>query len=472
MSNNQWDVIVVGAGSAGMPLAICAAERGARVLVLDGNDHLGGQLHWSSGQLSAAGTRLQAAKGIHDTPELHLADAVRISRGTVSVPHLKPVIDGCAATLHWLLDAGYAVMPDHPIIYHAHEPYSIPRTYFGPNAAVGIFEALMPMYRRQEAMGRLVTRLGTKVTELLQEGSRGVTGVRWHSSGSSGVETGHNVVLATGGFARNAAKFEKYTGYPLFSWCSEHSQGLGHDLGLAAGGVLKHGDKYLCTFAGIHNPKRPDQCMVLTHMTPQLRQPWELFVNLEGRRFMREDEPSVDRREHILQEQTQMSFWAIYDQGVVETADRPFFFGLTADELRPLWNTHASFRSADTLTGLAERCALHPAALESAVTQYNTAVAAGRDDTFGRRHLPAAVGRKAPFYAVLHHGISVVGWAGLDTDPECRVLDRKGQPVQNLFAVGEVRGFGLMNGNAFVGGMGLQPALTMGRLLGQKLLQW
>ena len=64
MNETIWDVIVIGAGSAGMPLAICAAERGGRVLVLDGNDHLGGQLHWSSGQLSAAGTRLQAAKGI------------------------------------------------------------------------------------------------------------------------------------------------------------------------------------------------------------------------------------------------------------------------------------------------------------------------------------------------------------------------------------------------------------------------
>jgi succinate dehydrogenase/fumarate reductase flavoprotein subunit len=472
MNQTTWDVIVVGAGSAGMPLAICAAERGGRVLVLEGNDHLGGQLHWSSGQLSAAGTRIQKAKGIHDTPELHLADALRISRGTVDAAAIQPVIDGCADTLHWLLDAGYEVLPEHPIVYYAHEPYQVARTYFGPNAAVGIYDTLLPMYRRQEATGRLTTRLNTLVTGLVRDAAGAVAGVRWQAGAESGEARGRNVVLATGGFARNPEKFLEYTGYPLYSWCSEHSQGRGHDLGLAAGGVLKHGDKYLCTFAGMQNPKRPDQYMVLTNLTPQLRQPWELYVNLEGRRFMREDDPSVDAREHALLKQPRMSFWAVYDQGIVEAATKPFFFGLTPDELAPLWNVHATFRSADSIDLLAERCDMDAGNLDASVEQFNAAVLSRRDPVFGREHMPLKVGSKGPYYAVLHHGISVVGWAGLDTDPECRVLDGAGRAIGNLYAVGEVRGFGLMNGNAFLGGMGLQPALTMGRLLGQKLLRW
>ncbi len=472
MSEQIWDVIVVGAGSAGMPLAICAGLRGANVLVIEGNDHLGGQLHWSSGQLSAAGTRLQATKGIHDTPALHLADALRISRGTVSEAALKPVIDGCADTLQWLLDAGYAVMSEHPITYFAHEPYQIPRTYFGPAAAVGIYDALLPLYRAQTAAGKLTTRLNTMVSALLQDSTGAVSGVHWKSGRETGEAHGRNVVLATGGFARNPKKFLEYTGYPLYSWCSEHSQGRGHDLGLAAGGVLKHGDKYLCTFAGIHNPKRTDQYMVLTNLTPQLRQPWEMYVNLEGRRFMREDDPSVDAREHALLRQSKMSFWAVYDQGIVDAAAKPFFFGLTPAELNPLWNVHASFRSADSLLLLAERCDLNAETLSASAEGLNASVALGKDTAFGREHLPLKLGTRGPYYAVLHHGISVVGWAGLDTDPNCRVLNAKGGAIGNLYAVGEVRGFGLMNGNAFIGGMGLQPALTMGRLLGQKLLRW
>ncbi|MFM8518497.1 MAG: FAD-dependent oxidoreductase, partial [Nevskiaceae bacterium] len=48
-SRPRFDVIVIGAGSAGLPLAIRAAERGARVLQLEVDLRIGGTLHWSSG---------------------------------------------------------------------------------------------------------------------------------------------------------------------------------------------------------------------------------------------------------------------------------------------------------------------------------------------------------------------------------------------------------------------------------------
>ncbi|MDW8258658.1 MAG: FAD-dependent oxidoreductase [Gammaproteobacteria bacterium] len=473
----HYDIVVIGAGSAGMPLAICAAARGARVLVVENNDRLGGQLHWSSGQLSAAGSRLQAAKGIADSPDAHLQDALRISRGTADAAALRPVIDGAADTLHWLLDNGYEVLPEHPIVYFAHEPYSVPRTYFGPDKALGILRALEPQYRAQERAGRIRTLLRTRAVALIGDAERGIRGVRFApvqpdgtlDLSAPGEALARYTVLATGGYARDPEKFLRWTGYPLYSWCSEHSRGWGHDLGLAVGGVLRHGEKFLCTFAGIASPKEPGQYHVLTHLTPQWRQPWELYVNLLGERFVREDEPSVDAREHALLGQPRLSFWAIYDQGIVEAAAQPFFFGLTPQELEPLWNAHASFRSAMQLDALAERCAIEPAVLQRTLREYNEAVARRHDPQFGRQHLPAPIGRKPPFYAVLHHGISVVGWAGLATDPDCRVLDGAGRPIPGLYAVGEVRGFGLMNGNAFIGGMGLQPALTMGRLLGQRL---
>ena len=59
-----WDVIVVGAGTAGMPLAIFAAKRGARVLVLEQAATVGGTLPVSAGQVSAAGTRPDPAVSV------------------------------------------------------------------------------------------------------------------------------------------------------------------------------------------------------------------------------------------------------------------------------------------------------------------------------------------------------------------------------------------------------------------------
>ena len=55
LSPSLYDVIIVGAGTSGLPAAICAAERGARVLVVEAAADIGGTLHWSSAQMSAAG---------------------------------------------------------------------------------------------------------------------------------------------------------------------------------------------------------------------------------------------------------------------------------------------------------------------------------------------------------------------------------------------------------------------------------
>jgi fumarate reductase flavoprotein subunit len=67
-------------------------------------------------------------------------------------------------------------------------------------------------------------------------------------------------------------------------------------------------------------------------------------------------------------------------------------------------------------------------------------------------------------------GITVVSPAGLNADGQLRVLGADGKPIPNLYAAGEVLGFTRLSGAAFVGGMSLTPAMTLGRLLGQSLL--
>ena len=81
MSANVYDLIIVGAGTAGIPCAVAAAENGAKVLLLDKADDIGGSLHTSGGHMSAAGTRRQKEKGIVDSVESHRADIDRISNG-------------------------------------------------------------------------------------------------------------------------------------------------------------------------------------------------------------------------------------------------------------------------------------------------------------------------------------------------------------------------------------------------------
>ena len=76
-----FDVVVVGAGTAGLPTTLSALGHGLRVLVLEKEDRIGGTLWITGASYSAAGTRLQKQKGIEDSPEAHFEDANAIGHG-------------------------------------------------------------------------------------------------------------------------------------------------------------------------------------------------------------------------------------------------------------------------------------------------------------------------------------------------------------------------------------------------------
>ena len=66
-------------------------------------------------------------------------------------------------------------------------------------------------------------------------------------------------------------------------------------------------------------------------------------------------------------------------------------------------------------------------------------------------------------------GWTLVSFAGLAVNKNLQVIKSSGEPIQNLFAVGEVIGAGATSGNAYVNGMLVTPAITFGRLLGENI---
>ena len=110
--NPHYDVIIVGAGTAGIPVAIFAARRGGRVLLLDAAPRIGGTLFLSTGQMSAAGTQLQQAKGIEDSAELHFDDVMRISQNTADAELVRLAVNEAAPTFDWLMEGGFEPFPE------------------------------------------------------------------------------------------------------------------------------------------------------------------------------------------------------------------------------------------------------------------------------------------------------------------------------------------------------------------------
>ena len=266
----------------------------------------------------------------------------------------------------------------------------------------------------------------------------------------------------------------------------EQSQGTGIKIALEAGAELWGTDDFMPTFAGVQSLDEPKTYALATVTTPQVRRPWEIYVTRAGRRFVAEDNPSVDEREHALRRLPDLTFWAIYDAVIARDAP-PFFVDVDSTHLddsgsgavtRPGERFEKAFDvpdldgfvRADTLKELAEITGIDAVGLSSSVDEYNAAVASG-SDPLGRTHMPRALATP-PYYAVRHHGIAVVSFAGLAIDEQLRVLAKDGKPVPNLYAAGEILGKSLLSGRSFVGGMSLLPAITFARIIGQSSLQW
>lgn len=251
--------------------------------------------------------------------------------------------------------------------------------------------------------------------------------------------------------------------------------GTGIELARRLGAVVRGSEHFVPGFAAVEHPEEPGRYYLFTDTTPQSRLPWEIYVATDGRRFMAEDLPSVDDREHALMQRPDLTFWAIYDQRIADEA--PWFFAneivarLSKDQVAAAFaKRHPSFVQAATIDELAERTALPVPVLRQTITTYNQAVATGRD-ALGRQHLPRAIER-APFYAVKHGGLSAVSFAGLAVDESLRVIREDGKPIPSIYAAGEILGFALLNGGSYCSGMGITPALTFGRLLGQRISHW
>jgi fumarate reductase flavoprotein subunit len=190
-------------------------------------------------------------------------------------------------------------------------------------------------------------------------------------------------------------------------------------------------------------------------------------VDRHGRRWIAEDEPSIDRKERVLAGVDRMTFWMVFDARALRES-RPMVHGWSPAELDARCGHRRGVHRAGDLAGLARLAGIDPDGLTGEVARYKAAVAAGADAAFGRRHLPAPIA-EPPFYAVENRPVTLITFAGLDVDTRLRVRREGGRAIPGLYAVGEVIGSAAVNGNAFCSGMCLTPALAFGRLVGRRL---
>jgi fumarate reductase flavoprotein subunit len=465
----DFDVIVVGAGAAGIPAAIEAARAGARVAVVEKTTQIGGGLLVSGGHFSGAGTRRQTALGIEDGPEAHLEDVMAISHGLAERELVRIAVEEATRTVDWLDELGFPFAPNTPTVWYSHEPYRVARTYWGPNNGRSVLETMRPAFDQAIASGGVKLLLECPMTELITAG-RAVVGLLASSPQGTLELRAPAVILASGGYAANLELLGRDVpdARPLVTGAPPHATGDGRIAAAAVGVAVRDGRHQLGNPGGIETQpgsQRVDVRKVTVALSPQYRTPREITVNEHGERFVAEDEPSVDLRERRLAAQPGQRAWTVFDERAIP--GDPLVPGWGEAGLRAAAAAGWQAWSAPSVAELAVLAGIDPVGLSSTVEGWNRAVSGGGDAlgrTTGMHPIQAP-----PFYALRWHATHLVSFGGLMVDLQMRALDGEGRVVEGLWIVGEAVGVAALMGDAFAGGMCVTPAISLGRRVGAQL---
>ena len=447
---SDYDVVVVGAGAAGLSAAISAADEGARVLLVEADTRVGGSSRLSGGHFYAAGTPLQAAAGVEDSADAMFEHYMTLNQWLVRPEVVRRYCDESADAFVWLRELGVEFAVDG--LYRSGVG-STPRGHQPAGAGERVIEVLDAQASRRD----IDLVLDSRVDELLLDKNGGVCGVVTNGAQASCGA----VVLATGGFGANDELLARHYPQALkagpWSWYigSPHARGDGLRLGEAAGAALDGHNRGLLLVS-------PGFSRDLEVLLPG----WVILVNQRGQRFTDETAPYTVLSGLI--DAQDGPVFAVFDEAARRSAKPgPGNQAYWVNEVLEKQAASGFVARADTLEALAERVAVHAGALAGTVARYNADVAEGVDRAFFKRAGSAMTPLvEPPFYAAeLRNAIICWTGTGLRINADCEVLDTNERRLPGLYAAGET--VGSLHGDRYVGGGGsFGPCIVFGRIAG------
>ena len=440
----EADVVVVGAGAAGLCAAVSAMENGARVVVLEKQGITGGATARSGGKIVAAGTKWQEAQGIHDTPDMMMDFFRSVGEGMLNEKLLRNYSDNAAELMYWMEDRGVKFQ-DVEAIQGSIETWRVHNPAGGGGQVSGGSgngaQITTPLTGAAEKAGAQFV-YNCRAEELLVDGKNTVVGVKGtQKDGSTVTVNAKSVILCTGGYASNREKMA------IYDECSK-----GYSTLVPAGNV---GDGLaMATAIGAKEEVSPATQVIYISMTCGLgiKEEAGLIVNARGERVVNE----YTYQYHVGQGIAQSG--CSYGYYIASAADpnKSAQFGMTLD----------STPHAPTAAELAEKIGVDPAVLQATVDRYNVLCAKGEDEDFGKpAHKMIPV--EGELYAFRLDPSVTVTYGGLVIDEDARVLDTNDKPITGLYAAGEVAFSGLCGREYPSCGLAVGTAAYFGKVAGE-----
>ncbi|MFR6474373.1 MAG: flavocytochrome c [Faecalibacterium sp.] len=482
------DVVIVGAGGAGMTAAITAAAEGKSVVIVESQPMVGGNSVRATGGMNAGKTVYQdenefgesagvektlktAAEkyadnetitalaktvseqwaeyqknptGYFDSVELMELDTMIGGKGINDPALVETLCANSADAIDWL--------DEHGITLHNVSSFggaSVKRIHRPVNdegKVVSVGSYMIPLLEENCKKAGVQILLNTTANEILTDANGAAVGVK--ATGSTGETVTVNakaVVLTTGGFGANLDMVVKYKP-ELKGFMTTNAagiQGQGIEMAEAIGAATVDMDQIQ-----IHPTVEANTAALITE---GLRGDGAVLINAEGKRFIDE----VGTRDVVSAAeiaQTGSYSWLVVDQAMTDNSSV----------------IQGYIKKGYTVTGatyeeLAKAMGVDEAALAETMNNWNGYVEAKNDPDFGRTSFANPL-NTAPYYAIkvtagVHHTMG-----GLKINPNTEVLDTNGNVIPGLFAAGEITG-GVHGANR-LGGNAVADFTVFGRIAG------
>lgn len=449
------DVVVVGAGIAGLSAALAAKEAGAEVIVIDKMPMAGGTTLVAGGILVSVGSELFAENRLEsDNLEDMLAywknrqAKSGVESGYPDYDRLASVLSDTGETVDWLVanDVAFDSQP-----YAASSAYPMALANGGGAGLISMLVASV------EARGVKVI-LNCKGTALVTDENGAVVGVKAETETENITFHADSVILATGGISQNEELVAKYSpkltraGLVPTSAVSHTGDGFLMALEVGAGTF----DVFATPLFNI----TVDPALVGGGALSIYSQ---LGVNANGDRFANEAAAAGwDVMDHTASDMIQdgnAPFWYIYDSANADVA-----------ALLEAGAADGVVAKGETIEELALNMHVYTANLKKSYDAYSAAVAAGEDAEFGKPAMFLTPIAQAPFYAVKVYPTTFGSAGGVTTTEEGRVTRQDGTVIPGLYAAGEMSNRYFYNENYILAAsLGLYS--TMGRRAGTAAAQ-
>ena len=437
------DVVVIGAGGAGVAAAVEACDAGAKVVLLEKMPAIGGTTATSQGLVGGYESKFTKEMDVHYTFEEMYQNLMSNASYRLDPKLTGITIEKSGETIDWMADRlgmnFYQVTVGYGPLTMMH---------WIENAGAGMKTAMEATLEGSD----VELMLETRATELLMNEDGSVKGVKAERGADTVIVYADSVVIATGGYANNPELTERLDPEKAGTYGIGFAGATGDGIIMASnvGAALTHTGDMMCVLKDYEIMSEHNGTSATANVSSFISRDNTVLLGANGKRFVNEKDIGYMTQKLNSPVFDQMHkdglgyVWAISDKASLEA--KGVKRGLEME-----------FITADTFEELAAKMGLDEAAVVETLTNYNSYCETGHDPEFGRLLLAKL---EAPYCAVKVVPCEIITYGGIARNENAEVIRADGTVIEGLYTAGEA------SANSAYMGFTISNAFTWGRIAG------